>query len=85
VVFTASEAGQISGTLEDQRHGVFTYYFLKGLNGAAYAANREGHVTAGSLFTYLAPLVNAAAHRHSRDQRPQLLPSPDKSADVELR
>ena len=85
VVFTASEAEQISGTLEDQRHGTFTYYFLKGLNGAAYVPEREGHVTAGSLFTYLAPLVNAAAHRHSRDQRPQLLPSPDKSAGVELR
>jgi hypothetical protein len=85
VVFTASEAGQISGTLEDQRHGTFTYYFLKGLNGAAYVPNQEGHVTAGSLFTYLAPRVDAAAHRHSRDQRPQLLPSPEKSADVELR
>jgi hypothetical protein len=85
VVFTASEARQISGTLEDQRHGTFTYYFLKGLNGAAYEPGREGHVTAGSLFTYLSPLVNAAAHRHSRDQRPQLLPSPEKTAGVELR
>lgn len=85
VVFTASGAEQISGTLEDQRHGTFTYYFLKGLNGAAYVPGREGHITAGALYKYLAPRVDAVAHRHSRDQMPQLLPSFGKSAAVELR
>jgi|GEM_PF-3499726 len=83
VVFTASQADQISGTLEDQGHGAFTYYFLKGLDGEA--SDGSGRVTAGSLYGYLAKRVSAAAHRQEREQNPQLLPSVEASGAVPLR
>jgi len=34
-VFAAASGEQITSTLEDQGHGTFTYYFLKGLSGGA--------------------------------------------------
>jgi len=71
-VFTASKKDQISGVMESQGHGTFTYYFLEGLNGAAM--NASGHVTAESLYRYLAPEVADAAHLDNRDQTPQIFP-----------
>ena len=74
IAFSASGNGQIAGAIEEQQHGAFTYYFLKGLNGDA--AVKDGTVTVKSLYDYLAPKVAEAARRTSREQRPQLLPSP---------
>jgi hypothetical protein len=85
VVFTASQADQISGTLEDQGHGAFTYYFLKGLNGEASAGDSAGHVTVGSLYLYLAKRVNAAAHRQEREQNPQLSPPVETDGAIRIR
>ena len=85
VVFTASGGEQISGTLEDQGHGAFTYYFLKGLNGAAPSPRRPDHVTIGSLYDYLSRTVNASAHRREREQNPQLLPPALVNSPIEVR
>ena len=71
VVLTASGANQIAGSAEEHGHGLFTYYFLKGLNGAA--ADAGGHVTARGLHEYLSPLVADEANRLNRNQTPQLL------------
>ncbi len=70
VALTASAANQISGTLDEQGHGAFTYYLLRGLNGAAKDA--DGRVTVSSLYDYVAPNVQDAARRQNRDQQPQL-------------
>lgn len=69
---SASRGDEISGTLAGQGHGAFTYYLLKGLNGAA--ADASGRVTLGALYRYLAPKVEDAARLQNRDQTPQLLP-----------
>lgn len=73
VSLTASASAQISGALDEQRHGLFTYYLLKGLNGEA--RDVTGAVTVKSLHSYLAPKVQDAAKRANRDQAPQLLPA----------
>ena len=83
LVLTASKADQISGVLEDKRHGAFTYYLLKGLNGAAL--NADDHVTLHSLYGYLKPQVEDAAHLDSRNQDPQLLPRDSSSDNLKLR
>ncbi len=70
-VFAAASAEQITSTLEDQGHGTFTYYFLKGLSGAA--KDRSGAVTAGGLYDYLKPKVQDAARRQNREQDPVLI------------
>ncbi|MDD5628477.1 MAG: caspase family protein [Elusimicrobia bacterium] len=73
VSLSASQASQISGTAEDERHGLFTYYLLQGLNGAA--RDQNGGVTVTSLFDYLAPKVADQARRSNRSQNPRMLPA----------
>lgn len=82
VVFTAAGEAEITGTEESQGHGVFTYYFLKGLSGDA--RDKNGRITARGLYDYLVPLVQNAARRQNRDQRPSFL-APSDSAEILLR
>lgn len=67
VSLTASAGDQISGTESAQGHGAFTYYLLKGLNGAAKDQTLQG------LYDYLKPQVQDTASRLNRDQTPQIL------------
>jgi hypothetical protein len=69
IVFSASGADEITGTLESEGHGLFTYHFLKGLNGAA---KKMGKVTVNGLFEYLKPNVADDAKKENRDQTPTL-------------
>ena len=84
IALTASEDGQISGTLAEQGHGLFTYYFLKGLNGAA--AQEDGRITLEGVFNYLAPKVADAANRENRTQLPRMSGPPGgKRTEIILR
>jgi ankyrin repeat protein len=83
IALTASDKSEISGTIEEQGHGAFTYYMLKGLAGAA--KNDSGAITVQSLYDYLAPKVEDAARLHNRDQTPQLLPAGSEGAGTRLR
>ena len=67
-VFSAASASEVTSTLPEQGHGLFTYYFLKGLSGAAQ--DSRGAVTPGGLYEYLKPKVQDAASRQNRDQTP---------------
>ncbi|MBI3552747.1 MAG: ankyrin repeat domain-containing protein [Elusimicrobia bacterium] len=67
-VFAAAGGAQITGTLDDQGHGTFTYHFLKGLGGAAKDA--RGRVTAQGLYEYLKPRVEEDGRRQNRAQTP---------------
>lgn len=53
-VITASDVSELSFESEQwgKGHGVFTYYLLRGLGGAA-DLNHDGTVTAGELFAYV--------------------------------
>jgi hypothetical protein len=70
VVLAAASSSEITGTLDDQGHGIFTYYFLKGLSGAA--KNGAGQVTPASLYDYLKPRVQDEARRQNREQTPTI-------------
>jgi TPR repeat protein len=83
IALTASDKSEIAGTIEDQGHGAFTYYMLKGLAGAA--KNASGAVTVQSLFDYLTPKVRDAARLHNRDQTPQILPAGGERSETRLR
>ncbi|MBI5629672.1 MAG: caspase family protein [Elusimicrobia bacterium] len=63
-VMAASAGDQISNTYQDKGHGLFTYYFLKGL--------KEKGDDMQSVFDYLKPKVSAYARRElNADQDPQ--------------
>jgi hypothetical protein len=69
VVFAATAADEVTGSEESQGHGLFTYYFLKGLN------SHHGDITAQKLYAYLKPHVQDGARLSNRDQTPQLMPA----------
>jgi hypothetical protein len=63
--------------LEDDvhRHGLFTYFFLRGLRGEA-DTNHNGFVTLGELAGYVRQKVMwAAKSRFNAEQRPMILPT----------
>ncbi|MDE2490991.1 MAG: caspase family protein [Elusimicrobia bacterium] len=72
-VFAAASGDQITGAYDPQKHGLFTYYFLRGLRGEA-DANKDGWVTVDEEYAYLKKNVTIQANRDSREQTPQLLP-----------
>jgi uncharacterized caspase-like protein len=83
IILSASRGDQISGIVDDQGHGAFTYYLLKGLNGGAQ--DDDGHVTMKALFDYLSPKVADAARLRNRDQEPQLSPRNGAAIDIRLK
>lgn len=68
LLFAATSPSEITSTMKDQGHGSFTYYFLKGLGGAA--KDKTGRVTPQGLYDYLRPKVQDAASRQNREQTP---------------
>lgn len=69
------------------RHGLFTYYLLRGLRGEA-DLNRNGEVTIGEVTDFVNRKVPAAARTtFKQEQQPQILPAlraQDKNLDVIL-
>jgi tol-pal system protein YbgF len=70
-VITASQADQISSSSPDLKHGIFSYYLMKGMEGDA-DANKDGKITLGEMQTYLVENVGRQAGTMSRKQEPQL-------------
>jgi len=56
--------------LPDEGHGVFTYYLIEALRGAAAAD--DGQIRLGSVATYLQEQVTAWGQRARREQTPRL-------------
>ena len=69
------------------RHGLFTYYLLRGLRGEA-DLNRNGEVTIGEVTDFVNRKVPAAARTtFKQEQQPQILPAlraQDKNLEVIL-
>lgn len=71
-VITASQADQISSSSPDLKHGIFSYYLMRGMEGDA-DANRDGKITAGEMQAYLLEQVPRQAGMQNRVQHPQLI------------
>lgn len=67
-VLTASGANEVAGSLDEQGHGAFTYYFLKGL--------ASGRRSFKQLYEFVKPGVEDAARLSNRSQSP-VLSGPD--------
>ena len=73
IVLTASSASQISSTYDQKNHGLFTYFFLKGLQSAA-DQKKNGRIDLSELYDYVKPQVEGVAQReYNNDKIPQLL------------
>jgi uncharacterized caspase-like protein len=47
VILTASGDNEVASWYDDKRHGLFTYYLLKGLSGGADADKNQAVTTGG--------------------------------------
>lgn len=72
LVLSASGAEQISMSYDENGHGLFTYFLLKGIKEAG-GARADGGLDVPALFSYLKPSVQGVARRkYGREQTPQL-------------
>jgi hypothetical protein len=76
-VITASQANQISSSSPDLKHGIFSYYLMKGMEGDA-DTNKDGKITLGEMQVYLVENVGRQAGTMSRKQEPQLIGDADR-------
>jgi hypothetical protein len=71
-VFTASSPEQIASSSPALKHGIFSYYVMKGMEGDA-DENKDGKITVDELYAYLAEMVSKQALTLNRKQSPQLI------------
>lgn len=71
-VFSASAPDQISWSSDALGHGIFSYYLMKGMEGAA-DVNHDGEMTAGEMHAYLRENVSRQAAMINKTQDPQLM------------
>ena len=76
-IFSASKLDQISSGLKKAKHGIFSYYLMKGLEGKA-DSNKDYKITNGELLAYMNQNVSQKASELGRQQNPSLAGDPDK-------
>jgi len=67
LVYSASGKSEFSSWYREKKHGLFTYFFLKGLQGAA----GDEEILAGELDDYLRENVARVAKKRGLNQSPQ--------------
>jgi hypothetical protein len=77
VVLSASAPDQISSSSSDLKHGIFSFYLMKAMEGDA-DENKDGKITVGELQNYLADTVARQAMGMNRKQQPQLIGDPNR-------
>ena len=71
-VVSASSLDQISSSSPELKHGIFSFYLMKGLEGEA-DENKDGKITIAELQSYIADMVPRQALKMNRRQQPQLV------------
>ena len=73
VAVGASTGSQLSHAYKEKRQGLFTYYLLDGLRGAA-DGDGDGIVTMGELYGYISRNVEKVSRRTTMVQQPSITP-----------
>ncbi len=72
-VMTASKADEYAVELDSIKHGLFTYYFLKGLANKNADINMDGHINFSEIFYYTENYVTNFYYDKTNHQTPQFL------------
>ena len=76
-IFASAGEGQVSSWFYEQRHSLYTYFFLKGLSGVA-DGNQDGLISSRELHAFLLSTVPAYARKLSgQEQVPVLIQKED--------
>ena len=70
-VLSASSGSEISHSLKEAKHGLFSYYLMKGLEGKA-DANSDNRITARELLGYVRNHVTIQAAATGKKQNPNI-------------
>jgi len=70
-IFSASSGKEISSAWPEKRHGLFSYFLMKGMGGDG-DANNDGQLTMDELGSYIQKNVSRQAGFLDREQTPQL-------------
>ena len=76
-IFSASNLTQTSGSIDEAKHGIFSYYLMKGLEGNA-DIDQNKEITNGELIAYLKENVTQEAFSKNRQQEPMLSGDPNR-------
>ena len=69
---------QISSGFKEAKHGIFSYYLMKGMEGFA-DENNDRSITNGELLNYMTKNVSNKAIELGRSQKPSLAGSMDQN------
>ena len=76
-VISAAQQDQISSSNDELKHGIFSYFLMRGMEGDA-DENRDGRITVGEMHGYLKDQVMRKAGAVNRIQIPQLAGDPQR-------
>ena len=76
-VISAAQQDQISSSNDELKHGIFSYFLMRGMEGEA-DENRDGRITVGEMHGYLKDQVMRQAGAVNRIQIPQLVGDPQR-------
>lgn len=76
-VITASANDQISSASQELKHGIFSYYLMKGMEGDA-DKNKDGKIIVSEMQEYLTDMVGRHAMGINRKQQPQFFGDSEK-------
>ena len=83
--FTSASGEEVSSWYLDKKHSLYTYYFLKGLQGEA-DKNKDKILTIGELQAYLMEFVPYEARRlNNRQQTPGITPNRENRVIVQYK
>ncbi len=71
-LISASSANQISSGYPTEKHGIFSYFLMKGMSVES-DTNKDGKITLGELYDYLYSNVKSTAGQLDREQTPELV------------
>lgn len=80
-IFSASEFNQYSNVYHNQKHGLFTYYLLKGMQGAAKGEDNE--LTIEELYKYINRNVSNKAYELNKEQNPTYIGTKKKKTIIQ--
>ncbi len=79
IVLTASARDQISSSYEEKKHGLFTYFLLKGIKEEAFVS-QDGSIDFTDLYGYVKPQVERIVRKkYNSEQIPQLIMTRQKN------
>jgi hypothetical protein len=79
----AASANQTRNSYPEKKHGLFTYYLLRGMKGEA-DTDDDGWNTMKEVYGYIYSYVTHQSRRMQSNQRPFLVPPLDQWKDVAL-